>query len=108
MTAAAAKVCVKKGKKETANPILPEFHPIMDNGRLVSLKIIKEGFGFTAQPEIYLCGEGDVGGLRSAVIVPVINYVPRKDVENYITDYAKYQTIIDCVGHPEINNGNRS
>jgi len=21
-------------------------------------------------------------------------------VENYITDYAKYQTIIDCVGHP--------
>ena len=97
---AGTKVCVKKGKKETANPILPEFHPIMDNGRLVSLKIIKEGFGFTAQPEIYLCGEGDVGGLRSAVIVPVINYVPRKDVENYITDYAKYQTIIDCVGHP--------
>ena len=21
-------------------------------------------------------------------------------VENYITDYARYQTIIDCVGHP--------
>tara|TARA_B100001989_G_scaffold21551_1_gene13140 strand:+ start:1975 stop:4101 length:2127 start_codon:yes stop_codon:yes gene_type:complete len=97
---AGTKVCVKKGKKETGNPVLPEFHPILHDGRLTSLKIIKEGFGFTAQPEIFLCGEGDIGGLRSAVIVPVINYVPRKDAEIYITDYAVYKTVIDCVGHP--------
>ena len=93
-------VCVKAGKRERGNPILPEYQPILHEGRLTALKITKEGFGFTAQPEIYLCGEGDVGGLRSAVIVPVINYVPRKDVEKYITDYATYKTIIDCVGHP--------
>ena len=83
--------------------MLPELEPVIINGRLISIKVIKEGFGFTALPKIYVgCTNRDIsdGDQRRAIIKPVLRYVPRKDAKKYLNLFDDYRDIIDCVGYP--------
>ena len=88
------KIIIESPEIETAEVVHPILQPEFINGRLASIKVIKEGFGYTTLPKIYVsCG-------GTAKIAPVLKYVPRKDAKKYLNTYDKYATIIDCVGHP--------
>lgn len=92
---------VEPGEREVNQVVLPELKPNIENGRLISVTVVKEGFGFTALPKIYLACE-NVGQSKSrkAKILPRIKYIARKDANKYLNQYDRYATIIDCVGHP--------
>lgn len=91
------KIIIKAAETETAEVVYPVMEPEFINGRLASIKIVKEGFGFTTLPEIYVsCG-------GTAQIAPVLKFVPRKDAKKYLNTYDEYINIIDCVGHPGDN-----
>jgi len=97
-------VIIEPASDEQAEVVLPELKPNIVNGRLLSIEVVKEGFGFTKMPKIYLgCNEGSVGvaNSRRAIIKPSLRYIARKDAKLYLSDvYDRYQHIIDCVGHP--------
>ena len=79
-------IIVEPGEDEGTNIVLPELEPIIINGRLISIRVIKEGFGFTTLPKIYVgCTNRDIsdGDQRRAIIKPVLRYVPRKDAKKY-------------------------
>ena len=82
--------------------VLPEVKPIIENGFLIGVEVVKEGFGFTDIPKMYMsCGSGiNLGTQRKAVIKPILKFIPRKDSAEYLNNYDEYKTIIDCVGHP--------
>ena len=40
-------VIVEPGQGEVNEIVLPELKPILDNGRLIGIEVVKEGFGFT-------------------------------------------------------------
>jgi len=88
------KIIIESPEIETAEVVHPILQPEFVNGRLISVKVLKEGFGYTTLPKIYVsCG-------GTAKIAPVLKFVPRKDAKKYLNTYDKYATIIDCVGHP--------
>ena len=96
-------IIVEPGEDEGTNIVLPELEPIIINGRLISIRVIKEGFGFTTLPKIYVgCTNRDIsdGDQRRAIIKPVLRYVPRKDAKKYLNLFDDYRDIIDCVGYP--------
>jgi len=94
-------IIVEPGKNEENEVVLPELEPIIQNGFLIGVRVVKEGFGFTDLPKIYIsCGSGDLGTQRKTLIRPIIKYIPRKDSKDYLNNYDEYRTIIDCVGHP--------
>lgn len=97
-------IIVQPGDNEDNEVVLPELAPIIQDGFLVGVKVIKEGFGFTALPKMFMsCGDGiGLGTQRRAVIKPILKYIPRKDSKNYLNNYDEYRTIIDCVGHPGV------
>ena len=92
---------VEPGKKEVNEVVLPVLKPNIVNGRLLSISVIKEGFGFTAIPKVYLACQ-NVGATKSrkAKIKARVKFVPRVDANKYLNEYDKFATIIDCVGHP--------
>jgi hypothetical protein len=92
---------VEPGKREVNEVVLPVLKPNIVDGRLLSITVVKEGFGFTALPKIYLACE-NVGPSKSrkSRILPRIKFIPRKDANKYLNEYDTYATIIDCVGHP--------
>ena len=95
-------IIVEPGKNETNEVVLPELRPIIENGFLIGVEVIKEGFGFTTLPKVYMsCGSTvGTGAQRKAVIKPILKFIPRKDSKDYLNNYDEYRTIIDCVGHP--------
>ena len=96
-------IIVEPGEDEDTNIVLPELEPVIINGRLISIKVIKEGFGFTSLPKIYIgCTNTNIsdGDQRRAIIKPVLRYVPRKDAKKFLNLFDDYRDIIDCVGHP--------
>jgi len=96
-------IIVEPGSDEETNVVLPELEPVIVNGRLISIKVIKEGFGFTTLPKMYMaCTNANinVGDQRRAVIKPVLRYIPRKDAKKYLNLFDDFRDIIDCVGHP--------
>jgi len=96
-------IIVEPGEDEGTNVVLPELEPVIQNGRLISIKVTKEGFGFTAPPKMYIGCTNiniDSGDQRRAVIKPVLRYVPRKDAKKYLNLFDDYRDIIDCVGYP--------
>lgn len=96
-------IIVEPGDDEVNEVVLPEIKPNIVNGRLIGVSVIKEGFGFTTPPKMYVsCGSTNIslGSQRIARIVPRLKYIPRKDAGEYLKLYDQYQTIIDCVGHP--------
>ena len=92
---------VEPGKKEVNEVVLPELKPNIVNGRLISISVIKEGFGFSAIPQVYLACE-NVGASKSrkSKIKARVKFIPRQDANKYLNEYDKFATIIDCVGHP--------
>ena len=78
------------------------MRPIIENGFLIGVEVIREGFGFTTLPKVYMsCGSTvGTGAQRKAVIKPILKFIPRKDSKDYLNNYDEYRTIIDCVGHP--------
>jgi len=97
-------IIVEPGDNEVNEVVLPELRPIIEDGFLVGVEVLKEGFGFTALPKIYMsCGSTvSLGSQRKAVIKPVLKFIPRKDSQEYLNNYDEYRTIIDCVGHPGV------
>ena len=96
-------IIVEPGADEGTNIVLPELEPVIVNGRLISIKVIKEGFGFTALPKMYIgCTNSNIdsGDQRRAIIKPVLRYVPRKDAKKYLNLFDDFRDIIDCVGYP--------
>lgn len=96
-------IIVEPGDDEVNEVVLPELKVNIVNGRLIGIQVIKEGFGFTTLPKMYVsCGSTDIaiGNQRVAKIIPRVKYIPRKDASEYLKLYDQYQTIIDCVGHP--------
>ena len=96
-------IIVEPGADEGTNIVLPELEPVIVNGRLISIKVIKEGFGFTALPKMYVgCTNSNIdsGDQRRAVIKPVLRYIPRKDAKKYLNLFDDFRDIIDCVGYP--------
>ena len=96
-------IIVEPGEDEGTNVIRPELEPVIQSGRLISIKVIKEGFGFTAPPKMYIgCSNADIdkGDQRQAIIKPVLRYIPRKDAKKYLNLFDDYRDIIDCVGYP--------
>jgi len=95
-------IIVEPGPKEVNEVVLPEVKPIIENGFLIGVEVVKEGFGFTDIPKMYMsCGSGiNLGTQRKAVIKPILKFIPRKDSAEYLNNYDEYKTIIDCVGHP--------
>lgn len=96
-------IIVEPGADEGTNIVLPELEPVIINGRLISIKVIKEGFGFTALPKMYVgCTNRNIdsGDQRRAIIKPVLRYVPRKDAKKYLNLFDDFRDIIDCVGYP--------
>lgn len=92
---------VEPGPDETNDVILPVLKPIIINGFLTGVEVEEEGFGFTVPPVVYIaCGGTNLGNERKAVITPVLEFFPRKDASIMLSNYNKYKTIIDCVGHP--------
>lgn len=88
------KIIIEAAETETSQVVYPVMEPEFVGGRLASIKVVKEGFGFTTVPNIYVsCG-------GTAVIAPVLKFVPRKDAKKYLNTYDEYIHIIDCVGHP--------
>ena len=100
-------IIVEPGDDETNEVVLPEVKAIISNGRLIGVQVVREGFGFTTLPKMYVsCGSSGIGSSvplgsqRKAVIKPRLKFIPRKDAAEYLNTYEQYQTIIDCVGHP--------
>ena len=96
-------IIVEPGADEGTNIVLPELEPVIINGRLISIKVIKEGFGFTALPKMYVgCTNSNIdsGDQRRAIIKPVLRYIPRKDAKKYLNLFDDFRDIIDCVGYP--------
>ena len=93
---------VEPGDNEVNEVVLPQLKPIIQEGFLVGIEVVREGFGFTDLPKIYMsCGSGvGLGSQRRAVIKPILNFIPRKDSKDYLNNYDEFRTIIDCVGHP--------
>ena len=93
---------VEPGNNEENEVVLPELKPIIENGFLIGVQVLKEGFGFTDIPKIYMsCGSGiGLGQQRRAIIKPILKFIPRKDAKDYLNNYDEYREIIDCVGHP--------
>lgn len=92
---------VEPGPGEKNEVVLPELKPIFTNGFLVGVEVIQEGFGFSVPPVIYVsCGGGNLSNQRRAEIIPVLEFFPRKDAGDFLSNYNKFKTIIDCVGHP--------
>ena len=92
---------VEPGPDEINDVILPVLKPIITNGFLTGVDVEKEGFGFTVSPVVYLTNGGtDLGNERKSVIIPVLEFFPRKDASIMLSNYNEYKTIIDCVGHP--------
>ena len=87
-------IVIEAGDNEVNEVVFPKLKPVIVNGRLISVDVVQEGFGFTALPKIYLSCS------RSAVIRPVLKYIPRKNAKDYLNLYDQYVHIIDCVGHP--------
>jgi len=101
------KTCIKiePGDDEVNEVVLPELKPNIIDGRLISVEVVREGFGFTTLPKVYLAEcRGDVelqtSNTRKVRIIPTIKYIPRKDAPKYLNFYDTYRHIIDCVGHP--------
>lgn len=94
-------VVVEPGPGEVNEIVLPELKPILRDGRLVGIEVVKEGFGFTTLPKIYLkSAEGDFINDRKAVIRPVVDYIPRENAKDLLSSYEEFREIIDCVGYP--------
>ena len=95
-------IIVEPGDNEVNEVVLPELRPIIEDGFLIGVEVLKEGFGFTALPKVYMsCGSTvSTGSQRRAVIKPILKFIPRKDSKDYLNNYDEYRTIIDCVGHP--------
>lgn len=95
-------IIVEKADNEENEVVLPELRPIIQDGYLIGVQVVKEGFGFTSLPKMYMsCGDGiGLGSQRRAVIKPILKYIPRKDAEEYLNEYDTYKMIIDCVGRP--------
>ena len=96
-------IIVEPGKDEGTNVVLPELEPVIVNGRLISIKVIKEGFGFTSPPKMYMaCTNSNIDSSdqRRVKIQPVLRYIPRKDAKDYLNLFDDYRDIIDCVGFP--------
>jgi hypothetical protein len=95
-------IIVEPGKNEENEVVLPELKPIIKNGFLVGVQVVKEGFGFTDLPKMYMsCGSGiGLGQQRKAIIKPILKFIPRKDAKDYLNNYNEFREIIDCVGHP--------
>ncbi len=92
---------VEPGPGEINEVILPILKPIITNGFLTGVEVEQEGFGFTVPPVVYIaCGGTDLGNERKAVILPILEFFPRKDASIVLSNYNEYKTIIDCVGHP--------
>ena len=92
---------VEPGPGEKNEVVLPKLKPIFTNGFLVGVEVVEEGFGFSVPPVIYVsCGGGNVANQRRAEIIPVLEFFPRKDAGDFLSNYNKFKTIIDCVGHP--------
>jgi len=92
---------VEPGPDETNEVILPVLKPIITNGFLTGVEVEEEGFGFTVLPVVYIAGGGtNLENERKAVILPILEFFPRKDASIVLSNYNKYKTIIDCVGHP--------
>ena len=95
------RVIVEPGDGEVAEVVLPELKPILEQGRLVGIEVVKEGFGFTNLPKIYLqSSNGTIVNDRKAVIRPVVDYIPRENAKDLLTSYEEFREIIDCVGYP--------
>ena len=47
-------IIVEPGKNETNEVVLPELRPIIENGFLIGVEVIREGFGFTTLPKVYM------------------------------------------------------
>ena len=95
-------IIVEPGDNEVNEVVLPELRPIIEDGFLIGVQVVREGFGFTALPKVYMsCGSTvSTGSQRRAVIKPILKFIPRKDSKDYLNNYDEYRTIIDCVGHP--------
>lgn len=94
-------VVIEPGSREVNEVVLPELKPNIVDGRLISIIVTKEGFGFSAIPKIYLVSDTlPQSAVRRPKIVARIKYIARKDSSKYLNQYDKYATIIDCVGHP--------
>ena len=94
-------VIVEPGQGEVNEIVLPELKPILDNGRLIGIEVVKEGFGFTTLPKVYLKSKnGNFINDRTAVIRPVVEYVPRANAKDILSSYEEFREIIDCVGYP--------
>ena len=94
-------VIVEPGQDEVNEIVLPELKPILDTGRLIGIEVVKEGFGFTTLPKVYLRSKnGNFINDRTAVIRPVVEYVPRENAKDILSSYEEFREIIDCVGHP--------
>jgi len=94
-------VIVEPGQGEINEIVLPELKPILNDGRLVGIEVVKEGFGFTTLPKVYLKStNGNFINDRIAVIRPVVEYVPRENAKDILSSYEEFREIIDCVGHP--------
>ena len=95
-------IIVEPGDNEVNEVVLPILRPIIENGFLIGVEVVREGFGFSALPKIYMsCGSTvNVGSQRKAIIKPILKFIPRKDSKDYLNNYDEYRTIIDCVGHP--------
>lgn len=96
-------IIVEPGEDEVNDVILPELKPIIEDGFLTGVQVIKPGFGFTVLPKMFMsCGSLGVGlgDQRRAKIIPTLKYIPRKDANLYLTNYNEFREYIDCVGHP--------
>lgn len=96
---------VKPGDDEVNEVVLPVLKPNIIDGRLISVEVVREGFGFTTLPKVYLAecrGEVELqtSNTRRARILPTVKFIPRKDAPKYLNFYDTYAHIIDCVGHP--------
>lgn len=67
------------------------------DGQIVSVQVTADNIILDSYPDIQIVGTGN-----GARIVPVINFYPRTDISNVITNYEVLDKV-DCPGHP---NGN--
>lgn len=90
-------IIVEPDPNEAYEVVLPELEPIVVNGRLISVKVVKEGFGFSSLPKMYVSCNGTK---QKAVIKPSVQYIPRKNAKDYLNLFENYRDVIDCVGYP--------
>ena len=98
-------IIVEPDPNEVYEVVLPELEPVIVNGRLISVKVVKEGFGFSTLPKMYVGCTGNVnaGDQKRAVIKPSVQYIPRKNAKDYLNLFEDYRDVIDCVGYPGDN-----